>query len=152
MFAASARATATCVAEPDKYADFDPVDVLEVPWLANHQRRLSRIGDYKMLSHSNVEKYDKVILVVETPAEICQPYLLVHRYDLNSLIPSLAEFLDSRDVDIPPIGNLDRCRSYEVNPECTHFMSGVIKEVKLFAVIDTGKNLEHYKSYMNAYT
>ena len=139
MFAASARATATCVAEPDKFADFDPVDTLDVPWLHRHQSRLARLLDCRMLSHSSVEKYDKVILSVVNPSTLCQPYVLVHRYDLYSLIPSLADFLDASDVDIPPISNLDRARTYEVNTDCTHFMAGVIKEIKLFAVIDTGK-------------
>ena len=147
MLAAAARssAAAKCVVEPEKYADFDPVDVVEVPWLFYHQTNLAEASNVRTLSKTKKESYDKVIVVTVKPDNMCQPYLLLHRADLYPVIPGLADLLDSRDAAIPAIGNQDRARIFKVNGQSTHYMAGVIQEVKLFAMLDSGKIINPIK-------
>ena len=136
MSASKALAKVPCV---PVWGDITPADVLELPWIARHQLGLTLSGPTKTMQHWNMPHYTRAILFTLDPLNLCQPFQLVHRNDLYALIPDLAQFLESQDVDCPPISLQDREVVYKVNDKCNHFLGSAVKEVKLFAVVDVGK-------------
>ena len=113
-------------------------DIISLPWLGKHQFFLN-VAYEQNLWHRVREEFDHVILYANN-GSMCQPFHLVSREVLKTLVPVMAYRMDQFDDDVPPISKEFRKRSFKVNSTHDHVLASVITEAQLFAVLDAGGN------------
>ena len=114
-------------------------DMLILPGIGKQQDQLdiSKKGQARRSNHK--DRFTRVIVLAASPTNLCQPFFLMMRAEVERLIPDMDFILRLRDVDVPPISTEDRRRKYKVAADCDHILAPVLDEVHLFAVVDAGE-------------
>ena len=121
-------------------------DLIALPWLGRqqheyqHQLQLQRQEAEEFnFGWPDEEVYNCAILVAVKPEDICQPFVYVHRAELEELVPEMHIMLDQQvSQDNPPVFLEDRKRDFKVNSTSDNILANVVEEVRLFALLDQG--------------
>ena len=117
----------------------DHTDVLVLSGLGKLQAKHQQLLLDKSASTPRFQMFKKVILVCTNPPDLCQPFTLLHRVELDTLVPELAFLLNARDIDVPPISTELRRRHFTVNSDSDHILGSIMTEVQLVCVVDQGE-------------